>query len=44
MGGYLILRELKSTAGDLRAKPMFWQVLLSIIVIVVNIFVVAGNS
>jgi heat shock protein HtpX len=44
MGGYLILRELKSSAGGLRAKPMFWQVLLSIIVIVANILVVAGNS
>jgi hypothetical protein len=40
MGGYLILRELKTTAGALRARPFFWQVLLSVIVIVVNVLVV----
>jgi hypothetical protein len=44
MGGYLILRELKSTAGDLRAKPFFWQVVLSLIVIVANFYFVAANS
>jgi hypothetical protein len=43
MGGYLILKELKTTAGDLRAKPFFWQVVLSLIVIVVNLMVVAGG-
>jgi hypothetical protein len=42
MGGYLILRELKTTAGELRAKPFFWQVLLSLIVIVGNFFLVLG--
>jgi Zn-dependent protease with chaperone function len=41
MGGYLILRELKTTAGALRAKPFFWQVLLSLAVIVINLIVVA---
>lgn len=43
MGGYLILRELKTTAGELRAKPFFWQVLLSLIVIVGNVFMVLGG-
>ncbi len=42
MGGYLILRELKTTAGALRARPFFWQALLSVIVIVVNVVAVAG--
>jgi hypothetical protein len=37
MGGYLVLRELKTEAGALRAKPFFWQVVLSLIVIVVNL-------
>jgi Zn-dependent protease with chaperone function len=40
MGGYLILKELNSTNGHLRAKPYFWQMLLCVIVIVANIFVV----
>ena len=33
MGGYLVLKELKTTAGSLRAKPFFWQVALCLIVI-----------
>ena len=37
MGGYLVLRELKTNAGSLRAKPFFWQVALSLIVIAGNI-------
>ena len=40
MGGYLVLRELKTTAGSLRAKPFFWQVVLSLAVIVGNFFLV----
>jgi Zn-dependent protease with chaperone function len=40
MGGYLILRELKTTAGSLRAKPFFWQVVLCLIVIVGTFFVI----
>jgi Zn-dependent protease with chaperone function len=40
MGGYLVLKELRSTAGSLRAKPFFWQVLLSVIVIIANILIV----
>ncbi len=42
MGGYLILRELKTSAGALLARPFFWQVLLSLIVIVGNVFFVAA--
>ncbi len=34
MGGYLILQELKTTAGSLKARPFFWQVVLSLAVIV----------
>jgi hypothetical protein len=33
MGGYLVLQELKTTAGSLKARPFFWQVVLSIAVI-----------
>jgi Zn-dependent protease with chaperone function len=40
MGGYLILRELKTTAGSLRAKPFFWQVVLCLIVIIGTVFLV----
>ncbi|MGH6865630.1 MAG: hypothetical protein ACREDO_05560 [Methyloceanibacter sp.] len=37
MGGYLILRELETTAGSLRAYPFFWQAVLSLVVIAANI-------
>jgi hypothetical protein len=40
MGGYVILRELKTNAGSLKARPFFWQVVLSLIVIVGNLFLV----
>jgi Zn-dependent protease with chaperone function len=40
MGGYLILKELNSTNGQLRAKPYFWQMLLCIVVIVGNVVLV----
>jgi hypothetical protein len=33
MGGYLVLQGLKTTAGSLKARPFFWQVVLSIAVI-----------
>ncbi|HZP09083.1 M48 family metalloprotease [Methyloceanibacter sp.] len=39
MGGYLVLTELATTAGVLRAKPLFWQVFLSCAVIAGNIVV-----
>lgn len=42
MGGYLILKELNTSAGRLRAKPFFWQVLLSLIVIVGNVVLLTG--
>jgi len=40
MGGYLILLELNTNAGALRAKPFFWQVVLSLIVIVGNFILI----
>jgi Zn-dependent protease with chaperone function len=40
MGGYIILKEMNSTKGQLRARPYFWQMLLSIIVIVANVYIV----
>jgi hypothetical protein len=33
MGGYLVMKELTSTAGVLRARPYFWQAALSVAVI-----------
>lgn len=33
MGGYLVLSELTSTSGSLRAHPFFWQAALSLLVI-----------
>jgi hypothetical protein len=42
MGGYLILRELKTGAGALRARPFFWQALLSLIVIAGNLVLVVN--
>lgn len=38
MGGYLVLRELNSTAGRLRARPLFWQILVCVIVIAANLY------
>ena len=40
MGGYLVLRELNTTAGTLKARPFFWQVVLSLIVIVGNFLLI----
>lgn len=40
MGGYLVLTELKTTAGTLRARPLFWQIVLSLAVIAGNILLV----
>jgi hypothetical protein len=39
--GYLVMRRLTSTGGQLRARPLFWQILLCLIVIVGNIWIVA---
>ncbi|MDH4982681.1 zinc metalloprotease HtpX [Hyphomicrobium sp. D-2] len=38
MGGYVIMREMSSTAGTLRARPYFWQAFLSVAVIVATLF------
>ena len=44
MGGSIILKELNTTAGQLRARPYFWQMLLCVIVIGATLwFVVAGG-
>jgi heat shock protein HtpX len=40
MAGYLVLKELNSTGGTLRARPLFWQVFLCLIVIVGTVFIV----
>ena len=40
MGGYLVLKELSSTGGTLRARPLFWQIFLCLIVIAGSVFVV----
>ncbi len=44
MGGYLIMRELSSAAGVLRARPYFWQALLSVVLIAVNIVVLLAGT
>jgi len=44
MGGYVIMRELSSTAGVLRARPYFWQALLSVVLIAVNIVVLLAGT
>lgn len=40
MGGYIVLKEMTSTAGALRARPYFWQAAVSIVVIAATLFVV----
>jgi hypothetical protein len=44
MGGYLVLKELSSTGGTLRARPLFWQVFLCLIVIAGSVFLVLSNE
>jgi hypothetical protein len=39
MGGYIIMKELTSTAGVLRARPYFWQAAVSIAVILITAYV-----
>jgi Zn-dependent protease with chaperone function len=41
MAGYLVMQELSSTSGTLRALPLFWQTLLCLLVIVGNNWFVA---
>lgn len=44
MGGYVIIKELSSTAGVLRARPYFWQAAISVAVIVLTAyFAIAGT-
>ncbi|HLC07802.1 MAG TPA: M48 family metalloprotease [Methyloceanibacter sp.] len=43
MGGYLVLKELSSTGGTLRARPLFWQIFLCLIVIAGSIFMLVAN-
>jgi heat shock protein HtpX len=46
MGGSIVLKEMNTTGGQLRARPFFWQVLLCAIVIGVTLYftVVVGPS
>jgi hypothetical protein len=45
MGGYVVMKELTSTAGVLRARPYFWQAAVSIAVILLTAFVaIAGTG
>lgn len=44
MGGYVIMRELSSTAGVLRARPYFWQAFLSVAVIAANIVILLAGT
>lgn len=43
MSGYVILRQLSSTSGKLNARPLFWQILICLIVIVANVLIVAAK-
>ena len=44
MGGYVILKEMTSTAGVLRARPYFWQAALSVAVIAATVVVLAAGT
>jgi len=44
MGGYVIMRELSSTAGVLRARPYFWQAFLSVALIAANIVILLAGT
>lgn len=44
MGGLIVLKELTSTAGHLRARPLFWQVLVCLLIIGGNILAVLGGA
>ena len=44
MGGYLIMNELTSTAGVLRARPYFWQAALSVAVIAATVLVLLAGT
>ena len=44
MGGHLVLKELSSTGGTLRARPLFWQIFLCLIVIAGSVFLAVSNQ
>jgi len=44
MGGYLVLKELSSTGGTLRARPLFWQIFVCLIVIAGSLFLALSNQ
>ena len=44
MGGYIITKEMKSTAGVLRAYPYFWQAAVSVAVILITLYVAAVGA
>jgi Zn-dependent protease with chaperone function len=45
MGGYIITKEMTSTAGVLRARPYFWQAAVSTVVILITLYVaIAGTD
>lgn len=44
MGGYVIMKQLTSTAGVLRARPYFWQAALSLLVIAATIVLLAAGK
>ena len=44
MGGYVILSELTSTAGRLRAHPYVWQVILSLLVIGLTLYLGVADA
>ena len=44
MGGYVITKEMRSTAGSLRARPYFWQAAVSIVVIAVSMIALLAGT
>ena len=38
MGGYVIMKEMRSTAGVLRARPYFWQAAISLVVLAASLY------
>ncbi len=44
MGGYVVLKELDSTSGRLRAHPLFWQIVLCLLVIAGTGYIMATGT
>lgn len=38
MGGYIITKEMRSTAGVLRARPYFWQAAVSLVILAASLY------